>query len=626
MCGIAGATVNLLGDNPEATLERMNTVMIHRGPDMGCLYTDSSVGLCHRRLSIIDLSEGGKQPMESSDGRYVIVFNGEIYNFIELRKELEATGHAFRTQTDTEVLLTLYAEYGTHCLDRIRGMFAFTIWDKKTQTIFAARDRIGKKPFYYHWDGDAFAFASELKSLLEIKAIDQEIDCTAIVDYLKYLFIPHPKSIYKNIRKLEPGHYLLYQQGRLQLKEYWDVDFSENIGGDAGEIEEELLGIIDDAVQCRLVSDVPLGAFLSGGVDSSGVVALMAKALKKPVTTCTIGFDSKEHNEAQYAKEFASQLNTDHNEYYVDDDPASLINKLVWHFDEPFADSSMVPTYNVSNIARKKVTVALSGDGGDESFAGYEKYAVDRFENRVRESVPGFVLKAVASLTKNHKSGVLKKANSLCRSAALDPSEAFYITNTFITDEQLTSILSDDLLKETAGYNPALHIHRYYNKPTGGDHLSKILYTDLKMYLPGDILVKVDRMSMANSLEVRSPLLDHKVIEYAAKLPSRLKMKKGEKKYILKESFKKVLPTEVLNRKKHGFDVPLDGWFRHELKAMAEKELLQNPGIAAYFKVSSLDAIWKEHQSEKGNHGTLLWSLFVFSLWMKGQRGKEGSC
>ena len=625
MCGIAGATINMLGTNPEETLERMNAVMIHRGPDMGSLYTDSLMGLCHRRLSIIDLSEDGKQPMVSPDGRYIIVFNGEIYNFMALREQLEDKGYQFKTQTDTEVLMILYAEYGTACLKRLRGMFAFAIWDTITQTIFSARDRIGKKPFYYHWDGDNFAFASELKSLLEIKSIDLSIDGTAVIDYLKYLFIPHPKSIYTQIRKLEPGHFLLYHQGQLQIKEYWDVDFSKNIGGDTGTIEDELLEIIDDAVRCRLSSDVPLGAFLSGGVDSSGVVALMATALKKPVTTCTIGFDSKEHNEAHYAKAFARQMKTDHHEYYVDDDPAAHIKKLVWHFDEPFADSSMVPTFNVSNIARKEVTVALSGDGGDESFAGYEKYAVESFENWVRRVVPGFILRAVASLTKNETSGPLKKAHSLCQSAALDPSDAFYMTNTFITDDQLAFILSDDLLEETAGYNPALHIHRYYNKATGTDHLSRMLYTDLKMYLPGDILVKVDRMSMANSLEVRSPLLDHKVIEYAAKLPSRLKMRRKETKFVLKECFKKVLPKEVLHRKKHGFDVPLDRWFRYELKEMAEKELLQNPGISVYFKPRSLVVIWEEHQGKKANHGTLLWSLFVFSIWMNVSMHKEGA-
>ncbi|MDL1974320.1 MAG: asparagine synthase (glutamine-hydrolyzing) [Deltaproteobacteria bacterium] len=618
MCGIAGATRNLLGENPDQTLHRMNQVMLHRGPDMGEVTCDADMGLCHRRLSIIDLSEDGRQPMVSRDGRFTIVFNGEIYNFLELRKELSAQGHQFQTKTDTEVLLHAFMEYGPSSLDKVRGMFAYAIWDKKEKRLFAARDRIGKKPLYYYFYGGKFAFASEIKSLLEIEEVQQEIDPTAIIDYLKYLFIPHPKSIYKNIFKLEPGHFLTFSAGQIQTRQYWDVDFSKQSRKNEEELGEELLATIKDAVECRLISDVPLGAFLSGGIDSSAVVALMNSLCREPVTTCTIGFEDKAYNEAEYAKDFSGFLHTAHHEHYVKNEPAKIVKKLVWHFDEPFADSSMVPTYYVSNVARRHVTVALSGDGGDESFAGYTKYSIDRYENMVRQWIPHLILNTINTLTRFFPAITpVIKLNSLCRSAMMTPAEGFYVTNTFIADQQLNSLLSQNLKKQVNGYNPADHLIRYYNAANGPDHISKILYTDLKHYLPGDILVKVDRMSMANSLEVRAPLLDHKVIELAARIPSSLKLHRGQKKYILKNTFSRILPEDILTRKKHGFDVPLNSWFRRELKEMAKNSLFHNQRLQEFFQPQALKLIWNQHQSGKMSHGTLLWTLFIFSLWIE---------
>jgi len=575
MCGIAGATRNMLGNFPEKSLEQMNAAMTHRGPDMGDIFLDAGMGLCHRRLSIIDLSEDGRQPMTSSDGRFTIVFNGEIYNFQELRKILSGHGFRFHTKTDTEVLLVSYEAYGPACLERIRGMFAFAIWDRLEGRLFAARDRIGKKPFYYYFAEDRFAFSSEIKSLLEI-GVGREIDPTALIDYLKYLYVPHPKSIYRPIRKLEPGHYLIYRNGELKITEYWDVDFSRPVQKESTELEEELLHKIEEAVRCRLISDVPLGAFLSGGVDSSAVVALLAQTRDRAVKTCTIGFDNRKHNEAVYAKAFAARFGTDHHEYYIHDEPARVIKKLVWHCDEPFADSSMVPTYYVSEIARKNVTVALSGDGGDENFAGYEKYIVDRYENLARRWIPGSLLNGVMRFTQGAETGSLRRLHSLCRSSILSPEEAFYVTNTFITDQQLRRLLSEDFMQKVAGYDPSEHVRKYYNRANGPDHLSRILYTDLKLYLPGDILAKVDRMSMANSLEVRSPLLDQEVIEYAAKIPSSLKLRGSKQKYLLKRTFEKIVGKDVTHREKHGFVVPLAAWLRHELRPMAEDALFAN--------------------------------------------------
>lgn len=616
MCGIAGATRHFLGDNPEKTLNKMNDVMRHRGPDMGDVYLDDSIGLCHRRLSIIDLSEDGRQPMHSEDGRYHIVFNGEIYNFLELKERLTQKGYQFRTKTDTEVLLNLYIDEGPRSLEAIRGMFAYSIWDKKEETLFIARDRIGKKPLFYYFHNEEFAFASELKSILALDKVERKIDLTSFVDYLKYLFIPHPKTIYENIFKLEPGHYLVLKKNKMSIHSYWDIDFSPVEQYKENELAEELLQVIYDAVKCRLISDVPLGAFLSGGVDSSGVVSMMSKALDEPVTTCTIGFDSKDHNEADDAKWFAEILESRHYEHYINNEPAAIIEKLVWHFDEPFADSSMVPTYYVSNIARRNVTVAVSGDGGDESFAGYEKYSIDLIENKIRQNVHPFILEKIHNATRSGRKGILKKLHSLSGSALLDPGQAFYVTNSFITDQQINQVICEDVKNDVKLYDPSEHIRKYYNALDEADHLARILYTDLKMFLPGDILVKVDRMSMANSLEVRSPLLDHKVIEFAAKIPSRFKMKGHEKKYILKKSFQKILPNDILNRKKHGFDVPLDRWFKNELSQMAEDKLLNNKAITSFLNQGYITKLWEDHQRGIAHNGALLWTLFIFSLWL----------
>ncbi len=617
MCGIAGCSFHMIQDAPETYLQKMNDVMIHRGPDAGDFLYDNNMAVCHRRLSIIDLTENGRQPMQSDDRKFTIVFNGEIYNFIELREELRNKGYSFNTRTDTEVLLHAYREYGTACLQKIRGMYAFAIWDSDRRELFLCRDRIGKKPLYYYYDGEYIAFASEMKSILQIPGVKKKIDPTAVIDYLKYLYVPHPKSIYEDIRKLEPGHYLFYKDGKIRIEQYWDIDFSKPLTGPVEEISDQLLSIISESVKIRLISDVPLGAFLSGGIDSSAVVALMAETGGGPVKTCSIGFNESEHNEAEYAKEFAALHNTEHHEYYLTEheDLEAVIKKLVWHFDEPFADSSMVPTYQVCKVARQNVTVALSGDGGDESFGGYAKYSIDQIENRVRHLVPRCVLSLLSAAFRHSVAGIGKKAYSLCSTAAMSPAEGFYMTNTFFPDNMMKGFLSDGFANAINGYNPFEHTSRYYNSANGGDHFSRVLYTDLKSYLPGDILAKVDRMSMANSLEVRSPLLDHKVIEFAAKIPSLLKTKGESKKIILKKAFEKILPAELMNRKKHGFEVPLDNWFRSELKQMAYNYLFNKEYMNEYIKVPQLKEMWNWHQEQKVNAGTNLWALLMFSLW-----------
>lgn len=625
MCGIAGAIRSLLGQDPDSVLTRMNNALLHRGPDMGETYSDDDFCCCHRRLSIIDLSEDGRQPMHSDDGRYVIVFNGEIYNYLEIRKELEEKGCRFRTRTDTEVLLQAFIQFGALSLDRVNGMFAYVIWDKTKKKLFAARDRIGKKPFYYYLKGSQFAFASEIKSLLELPKIDRSLDYTAIVDYLKFLFIPHPKSIYRYIFKLPPGHHLTYCNGEVTVSEYWDVDFSvEHDANTVEDLQDDLLALLRRAVGDRMLADVPLGAFLSGGVDSSGVVKLMSEISEVPVTTCTVGFNDKRINEAKFAKEFAGELGTNHYEHYVRSDPSAILRKLCWHFDEPFADSSMVPTYYVSEMARQHVTVALSGDGGDENFAGYAKYVTDKYENIVRESIPQGILRLLQRGSgKFTNSTSCRKINSLISSALVGPVEGFHVTNSFITDVQMKSLLSSDIQSEVNGYSSIDHTQKYYNRYPDRDHLGRVLYTDIKLLLPGDFLVKVDRMSMANSLEVRSPFLDTRIIEFSAKLPSKLKLNGIEKKYLLRKTLAKVLPRKILTRRKQGFEAPINIWFRRELREMAESSFFKNPDLERFFNIEEIRRIWGNHQTGKSQSGTLLWSILMFALWLEIELGRE---
>ncbi len=618
MCGIAGFLRSCVPDGDEGTLAHMGDAIRHRGPDAGGTYLDEYVGLAHRRLSIIDLSTDGNQPMRSPDGRFVIAFNGEVYNFPALRLELERKGRVFRSRTDTEVVLAMFESEGIACLDRLNGMFAFAVWDRRERTLFLVRDRIGKKPLYYYLGGsDRLAFASEIKSILTLPGIPREIEPTSIVDYLKYLYIHEPKTIYKNIFKLPPAHYLEVREGtEPRICEYWDVDFSRKTAYFREEdAVDDLLELLKDSTRARMIADVPLGAFLSGGIDSSAVVALMSRCTSKPVRTCTIGFEDREHDEAPYAREIAAAFRTDHREHVIREDLAKTILLLPKYFDEPFADSSAVPTYHVSRLARNTVTVALAGDGADESFGGYEKYIIELREDLARRYVPGGLLRFANRCCRDLPGSIMRKARTLTGSALADPGRAYYATNTFIRDDDLHLLLSDRIRSCCAGYDPAWHTLRFWDRVRDADHVTRMLYTDLKSYLPGDILVKVDRMSMAHSLEVRAPFLDYRVIEFAASLPSRWKIRGKSKKHVLKGAFRKILPGGTLRRKKHGFTVPLDRWFRQELRTITEESLLRNGYIGEYFSESRLAGIWQEHQSGRKNHGTLLWSLLNFALW-----------
>lgn len=634
MCGLAGFLRTTATPNRDAHrewLEAMGVAIVHRGPDASGHFLDDNVGLTHRRLSILDLSESGRQPMKSPSGRYFISFNGEIYNYRSLKRNLEADGYVFGTGTDTEVLLALFEQKGSRCLDELNGMFAFAIWDTEAKQVFLARDRLGKKPLYYYEDGGRFAFASEIKALLKLPFIPRRVRPDAVKDFFAYQYVPDPKTIYKNIHKLPPGHWLITDGIRTEQHQYWDVSFSQVTGKSLSEIEDDLYSLIEDSVRLRMVSDVPLGAFLSGGVDSSAIVGLMAGLSDRPVTTCSIGFDSERFDEVKYARQVAQQFRTDHHEFTVRENVAGNLANIARFFDEPFSDPSFVPTFFVSQLARKKVTVALAGDGGDENFAGYSKYYTDYVENRLRNIFPGLVRHSLfprfAQLAGLLNVPIARKAQSLLGILALDPDEAFAVTNSFFRRPLWNEIVRDDFRRDTEGYDPADITRAHYRKAGVEDHLSRILYTDIKTYLPGDILVKVDRMSMANSLETRAPLLDYRVVEYAAGIPSALKMRGNEKKRVLKSTFSRLLSNEILYRKKMGFSVPLADWLRNEIRSLADTAFYNDDaGLANFFDIDLVRAMWQRHLQGESHFSQELWSMLNFELWWQAYgEGGEGS-
>ncbi len=618
MCGIAGFTHFQSDVGDLSTLEKMGNAIFHRGPDAGDSFFAQGIALTHRRLSIIDLSEAGIQPMHYGD--LVIVFNGEIYNYPQLKQQLLELGHAFKSNTDTEILLALYQEYGTDMLAKINGMFAFALWDKKQQTLFIARDRLGKKPLYYTLHQGELCFASELKALLKINNLKKDVRDEAIYDFMAYQYVPDPKTIFNDIYKLEPGHYLLFDGKQLQNKQYWDISFKGTTAIDEQQSQRLLKESLQRATAQRLMSDVPLGAFLSGGIDSSAVVSLMQSQQVEPVTTCSIGFKQKQFNETEFAVQVATHCQTNHVCYQASNRIADDLQNIAHFFDEPFADPSLLPTYYVANLARQKVTVALAGDGGDEMLAGYEKYRIDAIEGKIRDKIPASLRRPVftplASLFSKLPGKISKKAATLCHSIQNDPADAFYQSNAQITDQQW-QVLANDRLKEALGsYHPKTLTRQAYYSSDAPDHLGKILYTDIKTYLPGDILVKVDRMSMANSLEVRAPMLDYQFAELCASLPSELKLRNMEKKYILKQTFKDDLPPGILNRKKMGFSPPLSDWLKDDLFELAKAKLLDSKnGICSYFNQQAIHHFWQQHQSNKADHSSLLWSLLMFQLW-----------
>lgn len=619
MCGLAGI-YNFKSREPVSPrlLKAMTDTLVHRGPDDEGFHVSGPLGLGHRRLSIIDLG-GGHQPMTNEDSTVWVAFNGEIYNFKDLHDELVKKGHVFKTRSDTEAIVHLYEEEGERCFERLRGMFAIAVWDARNQTLILARDRVGKKPLFYFYDGSRIAFASEMKGLLELPNIPREIDLEAIADYFSFLYIPAPKSIFKHIRKVLPGHYIVVSDAGVRETEYWDINFSETLVRTEKEWCETLLETYCEAVQLRLISDVPLGAFLSGGVDSSSVVALMSDIVRGSVTTCSIGFEEEKFNELDYAREIATRFGTDHYEKIVRPDALAIVEKLAWHYDEPFADSSAIPTYYVSQVARQNVTVALAGDGGDENFAGYRRYYFDQRENIVRNLLPAAIRQSVfgilASLyPKADWAPRIFRGKATFQNLARSPIEAYFRSISAFQFELKERLLHSDVRRSLNGYDSLTVLRDYYDKARTADPLSRIQYVDIKTYLTDDILVKVDRASMAHSLEVRAPILDHKLMELAATMPSSVKLRGMDGKYIFKKALAKTLPQSVLHRNKMGFAVPLSQWFRNDLKEFAHSILFAESGDTL-LTGATIKRVWEEHQSGLRNRSTELWALLMFRLW-----------
>jgi asparagine synthase (glutamine-hydrolysing) len=618
MCGIAGfvdGSDTAAGADHARLLKGMCDVIRHRGPDDEGFLLKPGVALGMRRLSIIDLA-GGHQPISGEDGTVTIVFNGEIYNFHELRSELEKRGHIFKTNSDTEAIVHAYEEYGTSCANYLRGMFAFAIWDDKTRGLYIARDRVGKKPLYYTLTGGkTLVFGSEIKSILEHPDTTREINLEALDAYLTLGYVPDPLTIFRGIYKLPPGHYLTFANGQLQTREYWDFNFAPAESRKPEDYMDELRALLDESVRLRLISDVPLGAFLSGGIDSSTVVALMARHMNQPVKTFSIGFHEDSYNELKYARLTAKKLGTDHHEFYVTPQICDVIDDLVWHFDEPFADPSAIPTYMVSKLARDHVTVALSGDGGDELFAGYTHYVVQ--ENR----------RAFSSLPKALRAGVMRPLSyrlphgawgrNYLHNISLDPIDRYLDSLSYFTQLTKRALYTSDFQKSLGATDHVTRSFREYaSQVKTNEPLDQLLYIDGKTYLPGDILTKVDRVSMATSLEVRVPLLDHKLIEFVTKVPARLKLAGTETKQLLKRVAKELIPSEILDRPKQGFGIPLEEWINRQLRDQI-RDILHEPRTRqrGYVNYDYVDRILDEHHKDRRDHSFQLWSLLILELW-----------
>jgi asparagine synthase (glutamine-hydrolysing) len=621
MCGITGV-YNVGSGEPVGRdlLKQMTDTLVHRGPDDEGFFLSGSFGLGHRRLSIIDLP-GGHQPLANEDQTVWAILNGEIYNFPELREELLQKGHRFRTRSDTEVIVHLYEEEGEACFERLRGMFTVALWDENTRKLLLARDRVGKKPLFYLWDGRRIVFASEMKAILQVPEVPRDIDLEALSDYFSFAYIPAPKSIFKAVRKVLPGHYLVVSPSGLREKQYWDLSFAETEERSEAEWCERLREAYTEAVRVRLMSDVPLGAFLSGGIDSSSTVAVMSALTGGGVVTSSIGFAEDEFNELPYARMVAEACRCRHHEEVLRPDAVGVVETLAWHYDEPFADSSAVPTYYVSKVARKHVTVALSGDGGDENFAGYRRYAFDRRENQLRSVLPYAVRRPLfgalaAVYPKADWAPRFLRAKSTLESLACSPLAGYFRSLSAFRPELKERLLAPAVRQALSGYDSIDVLRHYYEKADTDDPLSRIQYVDIKTYLTDDILVKVDRAAMAVSLEVRAPLLDHKLMELVARIPSCLKLRGTTGKYIFKKALAGLVPEPVLNRKKMGFAIPLAGWFRRELKDFAAQALL-NSESDGLLNSATVEKIWNEHQRGLRDRSVPLWAVLMFRLWQR---------
>jgi len=624
MCGIAGLVHADSGYPIDRSLiARMTKCLAHRGPDAQGLQVWPGAAIGHRRLSIIDLNTGD-QPIFNEDRTVAVILNGEIYNFQELREELQAHGHRFSTKSDTETIVHAYEQWGDQCVERLAGMFVFALWDDRRRRLLLARDRVGKKPLYYAPDGDRLLFASELKSLLQDHALKRALNLEAVDTYFSLGAVQAPATILLGIHQLPPAHYLVWEGGRIRTAEYWDVPHVAPIERTEAEALRALDGLLLDAVRVRLVSDVPVGAFLSGGVDSSAIVEAMARLSSTPIVTTSVGFTEQAFSELEHARAVAKALGTDHHEVVLQARAVDVLPRLVWHLDEPFADSSALPTYYVAKAARERVTVALSGDGGDEVFAGYQRrYGLNRSEARLRRWLPAWL-----------RAGVLRPLGRVYPKADWMPrplraryflqnlgttfERAYFADLSLFRSDEKARLLSGELKTALAGHDPFRPFARHFERVRGLDALSQLLYVDLKTWLANDMLVKVDRMSMANGLEIRCPLLDHRIIEFAATVSSELKYRGRTSKYLLKRHLEGRVPSSVIHRPKQGFEIPLARWLRSDLRDLANDVLFSERALGrGHLRPDRLRQIWERHQRGTRDHSAQIWAVLMFEMWAR---------
>lgn len=631
MCGITGGTWSSEFARIDApTLEAMTTAIAHRGPDDAQTWlsrlpaNDSgrcAAALGFRRLSIIDLA-GARQPMPNEDGSVRLVFNGEIYNFRDLRKRLEGGGHHFATQGDGESILHLYEDIGTDCFQHLNGMFAIGLWDANRNRLVIARDRIGQKPLYYAYDEHRMVFASELKCLAAIPGVCQTIDPSAIDDFLLYQYVPHPKTIWKGVYKLPPGHFAVYENGRLTVQRYWEFDPSHEAAMTHETAVETLQELLTDSVRLRLQSDVPLGSFLSGGIDSSLITALAQSQSASPVHTFSIGFSVAEFDETRYAAEVAEHLGTQHERFEVNPSGVDLLDKLVWHYDEPFGDSSAIPTWYLSELTKRKVTVALSGDGGDELFAGYERYRALWLSKHIQRCIPLHRVPGIGLVQRlpdsNRRRSIIRRGKRFLEALG-QSSVRRYLNWLQIFPESLrASLYRDDFLVELPDEDPFEFLNQAWQRSAGRDVVTQASMSDVLTYLPCDLMTKVDIASMAHGLEVRQPLLDYRVVEHAASMPVQFKFRGSRGKLILRDAFGSMIPEAIWTRSKMGFGVPIAGWFRNELRERVRDTLLADDArIHAFMRSEAIQSLVDEHQAGAQNHGYRLWNLLILETWLR---------
>jgi asparagine synthase (glutamine-hydrolysing) len=626
MCGISG----LVYRDPErpverGVIERMNGAIRHRGPDSAGFYLRPGIGLAMRRLAIVDL-QTGDQPLSNEDGSVWIVFNGEIYNYPQLRPELEKRGHVFRTHSDTESIVHLYEEYGVECVQHLRGMFAFAIWDEKQRRLFIARDRLGKKPLYYAEHDGSLLFGSELKCLLQYPGFPREADLTAIHHYLSLQYVPDPWSALRGARKLPPAHRLIWEAGRTKIEKYWELPYEPKWKTPEPELREQVRAKIEEAVRIRLMSDVPLGAHLSGGIDSAVVVGLMAGMSNRPVKTFSIGFQEAAFNELHHARAVAEKFHTEHHEFIVEPHALEVLPQLVEHFDEPFADAAAIPTWYLAQMTRQHVTVALNGDGGDEAFGGYQRYYADPFADlyrlvpqALRHGIIDRLLRAVPVQSgRPVESSLATALHHLTRAADLPVGASIVRWGSFFTEAQKSALYTDEMKSSLVAAPSHALLEETFRRALARSRLDRTLSTDVQNYLPGALLPKVDRMTMAHSLEARSPFLDHEVMELSARLPECLKVKGTTTKRILRELFSELLPTTITRRGKMGFSVPLGLWFRGPLATPVRDTLLApNARILQYLRRDGIEALFAQNTAGHADHGKRLWALLNLETWLQ---------